>query len=478
MSAFKPLSRRTLLRSAGGIAMALPMLEAMLPRRASADAMAPPRRFLSWSQPNGTVPPKWRPTAGTGELDFTLSPILSPLERHKADLVVLQNLSIINAYGHHYCSTLTGRAAVDDGYPVLRATGISLDQELAKRWAGKTAIPSLQLGVMIGSSDAQLTSAVSWAGAGTAMPAENNPYAVFARLFNGNDLAAAEATRLKLKRRRSVLDSVKAQRVSVSQRLGAADKHVVDGYYDSVRQIETELLALEQKQAEQCGPSALPVDPSVAGKTPFWMVNDNTAAVLGLHFQLIALAFQCDLTRVITLTVAGSGGSARTCEYVPGVTKQNDWHGWSHQVETGNEGPMVAIDTWYHAQLAKLIDGLKSRIQPSGNSLLRDTLVFVNNEYGPNGPVAYLPKLDGGLLNLSHQTNLMPFLLLGQAGGALRTGRNIICPWNTAEGAYEQRGIGFSHTQLLVSILNAMGESGTTFGDPTRRQGALPGLLD
>lgn len=472
----KPLSRRTLLRGAGGIALALPMLEAMLPRRASAAEPAP-RRFLSWSQPNGTVPGKWRPTAGADETQFTLSPILSPLERHKADLVVLQNLSIINAYGHHYISTLTGRAALDEGYPNLHATGISLDQELANRWAGRTPIPSLELGVMISPQDAQLTSAVSWAGAGRAKPCESNPYAVFARLFNGNDLSAAEATRQRLARRRSVLDSVKAQRVAVSQRLGAADKHVVDGYYDSIRQIETEIVALEAKAAEQCGPTALPTDPSVAGQTPFWMMTENTPQVLALHFQLIALAFACDLTRIITLVVSGSGGNARTCEYVPGVSRQNDWHGWSHQVETGNPVEMVAIDTWYHGQLAKLIDGLKAHVQPSGNTLLRDSLVFVNNEYGPNGPVEYLPPLGADRLNLSHQTNLMPFLLLGQAGGALRTGRNIVTPWNTTEGAYEQRGIGFSHTQLLVSILNALGENDTSFGDPTRRQGPLAGLL-
>ena len=457
--------------------VALPLLEAMLPRRASAADWVAPKRFLSWSQPNGTVPGKWRPTAGANENDFTLSPILTPLQRHKADLVVLQQLSIINAYGHHYCSTLTGRAALDEGYPKLHATGISVDQQLAKRWVGKTPIPSLQLGVMIGASDAQLTSAVSWASAGQAMPPENNPYAVFARLFNSSDLAAAEANRVKLKRRRSVLDSLKAQRVGVSQQLGAADKQVVDGYYDSIRQVELEMTALELKQAEQCGPSALPLDPSTPNQTPFWMVNDNTAAVLNLHFQLISLAFQCDLTRVITLTVAGSGGSARTCEYVPGISRQNDWHGWSHQVETGNEAPMVAIDTWYHGQLAALIDRFKSHVQPNGKSLLHDSLVFVNNEYGPNGPVDYLPKLDGNSLNLSHQTNLMPFLLLGQAGGALRTNRNLIYPFDPNEGAAAERGIGGSHTQLLVSILQAMGESDNAFGDPTRRQGPLPGLL-
>jgi len=190
MSRTRPLSRRTLLRGAGGVALSLPLLEVMLPARADA-ATAAPQRFFSWSQPNGTVLDRWAPTAGASATDFTLSEILSPLERHKQDLVVVQNVNQWGSYGHHYNSTLTGWGPLDEGYPKLSARGISMDQVLANAWAGQTPIPSLQLGVMV-TDQRDTTSAISWAAAGKALPPENNPYAVFARLFGAGGAAGPD----------------------------------------------------------------------------------------------------------------------------------------------------------------------------------------------------------------------------------------------------------------------------------------------
>ena len=143
----------------------------------------------------------------------------------------------------------------------------------------------------------------------------------------------------------------------------------------------------------------------------------NIPVVLKLQMQLAVLAFACDLTRVISLTAAQSGGGYRTYGFIPGVSGSSDWHGLSHAVETGDVEPMTSVCRWHSEMLAILIDGLKSNLDSDGSTLLKNSLVWVNNEYGPNGEVPFLPisPVTGTRPNLSHWTRLMPFLLLGQA---------------------------------------------------------------
>src|SRR5262245_39727400 len=124
----KPIGRRTVLRGAGGAVVALPWLEAMAPRRAKA-ALAP-KRFVVWHAGIGTVPDKWCPTGG--ETDFQLSPILSPLERHKQDLIVIQGLRLLYGYGHNLGANLTGRDCVNSDSNMDIATGPSIDQYIVQ----------------------------------------------------------------------------------------------------------------------------------------------------------------------------------------------------------------------------------------------------------------------------------------------------------------------------------------------------------
>ncbi len=469
------LSRRALLRGAGGIALGLPLLELMHAGRARAAEALSPRRLLVWTTPDGTVIDNWRPIAGpsAAPTDFELSEILSPLAAHKDDMVVLQQLQQHGGHAHHTISSLTGRAPNDRGFPDLVATGISLDQHLAGTLGQQTSIPSLQLGVQV-TQNRDTVAAISWNQQLQPMPAENNPYLMFSKLFSAGGAASAEDARQLLLRKRSVLDSVREQGAALDHVLGAADRAVVGNYLDSLRDLERRLVALEQAQGA-CAKPDLPVDPSASQDKPSWLVEKNVPQVIDVYRRLIVAAFSCDITRVITLTLANDGGAGRMNGWVEGIDAGTDWHGHSHHVEEGERASLTKIDQWYYGQLARFVDDFKAVPEGDG-SLLRNSLIFVNNEYGPNGPVDYLPlNYAGERNNLTHYARLMPYSLIGQAGGSLKTGRNLVYDFENADAA--SQGLGRSHTQLLVSILNLMGLEDQSFGDPEALQGPLPGLI-
>jgi hypothetical protein len=237
------LSRRAMLRGAGGIALGLPLLEPMHGGSARAAEALAPQRFLVWTTPDGTVTDNWRPLAGTSETDFQLSEILSPLAAHQQDMVVVQHLRQKGAYGHHCITSLTGRAPIDRGFPDLVATGISLDQLLAKQLGSQTPIGSLQLGVQV-KQNRDTVACVSWNEQLQPMPAENNPYLMFSKLFSAGGSASAEDSRRLLLQKRSVLDSVLEQGTALNGALGASDRAVIDNYMDSIRDLELRLTAL------------------------------------------------------------------------------------------------------------------------------------------------------------------------------------------------------------------------------------------
>jgi hypothetical protein len=419
---------------------------------------------------------RWVPTAGASETDFTLSEILAPLERHRADMVVVQNLMQKDANGHQYVTSLTGYDYLDLGTPKYLSKGVSLDQYVAQQLAGATPLSSLELGVCQ-AEDGQ--GAVSWSAAGKSVVAEASPFKVYARLMGGgistvND--GTEAARL-LAHRRSIIDTVLAPLSELESRLGREDRASIDNYLESVRGVERELTEL-QTRLGNCSVPEVGTDPSTPGQAPWWQDNQNVPALLTLQRKLAVTALTCDLTRVVTLTVAGSSGGVRTFDYIDGVSQRLDWHGFSHEVEKGSDYELTQIEKWHAEQLALLLDDLKAVTEPGGTSLLHNTLVLSNNEYGSNGPVAFLPAdpTSGERANLTHQPKLMPYLLFGQCGGALQTGRNLVLP--LPETALERsHADGYSHTRLLVSILNALGFEDAAFGNPAHAEGAVPGLL-
>jgi hypothetical protein len=468
----RTLSRRALLRGAGGVALSLPLLEIMHGGRARAAEAMTPRRLLVWTTPDGTVIDNWRPIAGESERDFELSEILSPLSAHKNDLVVVQHLRQYGGHAHHVIASLTGRAPTDRGFPDLVATGISLDQYLAAKLGSETPVPSLQLGVAM-KQNLDTVGAASWNEQLQPMPAENNPYLMFGKLFTAG-AASAEESRMRLLRKRSILDSVLDQGKSLEGVLGQADRSVVQNYLDSIRDLEQRLVALEAAQAA-CSAPRIPQDPSVPGGEPFWMQDQNVPQVIDVYRRLIVAAFSCDITRIITLNLASDGGALRMNSWIDGIDSGVDWHGHSHAVEVGDRASLTAIEKWYYGALARFVDDFKAVPEGDG-TLLSNSLIFVNNEYGPNGPVDYLPlQGNGERANLTHQARMMPYVLIGQCGGSLQTGRNLVYDFKDENQAVN--GEGPHHTRLLVSLLNLMGIDDQSFGDPEAEQGPLPGLI-
>lgn len=431
------LSRRTLLRGAGTL-MALPVLEAMMPGLAKAQAASKPRRIGAFFVPCGIHMAGWN-------LDYQgpltrLSPILASLEKVKSKVLVLSGLDnqpgFPDGFGDHASGTssfLTAAHAFKTAAANIRV-GTSMDQVAAQHLKQFTPrLPSLELGVDGGGGTGDCDSGyscayirnISWSSPTTPMPKEVNPQAVFDRLFGAldpNATAAAIASRRRLKQ--SVLDAVKADATGLKGKLGKTDQRKVDEYFESVR-------ALEVKVNAEAGRACTP--PSRPGG--FIDIRDRTTQML----DLIALAFQCDLTRVVTFMLQnGLSGYPFTF-----LGLQGGHHGYSHhQRAPGNLDALQRINTWEVQQFAALLEKLDAIQEPDGTVLDNSLIVFGS-------------EIEDGD---SHSHNNMPMLLAGRGGGAVTSGRHV----------------GFGVTpvaNLYVTMLQAVGVQTTAFGNSN---GALP----
>jgi len=438
------LSRRTLLLGLG-TALALPTLEAMLPTAAFAQA-ARPRRFVAFYVPCGIRMNRWTPAA-TGA-NYTLSSILQPLAPIQGDTLVLTGLANRPARpdgpGDHASGT---GAFLTAAHPFKTnganiSNGISFDQVLANAWRGQTRFSSLELGIDGGDASGDCDSGyscayarnIAWASATQPLAKETNPQAVFDRLFAGvdpNQTAAAVAKRKKYKQ--SVLDAVKEDTTSLQGRLGATDKRKLDEYLSGVRELEVRV-ATEQPSA--CAPGQRP---------GAWTdIRDKADQML----DLIAFAFQCDLTRSVTYMQqnAGSGYVYRFLD-VNGAPISDGHHTLSHHGgDAAKNDALEAIGRWEVAQFAKLAMKLKAIVEPDGSTVLDNSALFFSSEIE-----------DGD----SHSHFNMPVLVAGKAGGTLRTGQHLKYADQPAVG------------NLFVTLAQAMGVNQQSFGDST---GTLPGV--
>jgi hypothetical protein len=430
------------------VAIALPWLEVMTPPR-SARAATPPRRFLSFFEPNGYVRSAWVPT-GT-ETSFTLNRSLKPLEPHLKDIVILDGLNNTAALpqpGDDHMrgmgSMLTGTQLLEgkmmggSGRPAGFAAGISVDQELVNRLKPPTKLRSLELGVQSGRLG-EVYGISSYGGPNQPLPVTNDPAAVFDRLFadgatGAGDPGAAERLRAE---RRSVLDAVKESYAAVLPRLSAEDRRKLDAHFTHLRSLETRFLDLSTGG----GGCDRPARPALDHRA-----NANFPAVGKLQMDLLVAALACDLTRVGSLQWSHSVGDVR----FTWLGASRGHHDMSHDPDsnTATWELVTKIDTWYAEQFAYLLGRLKS-IQEGDRTLLDNCLVVWCNELSRGN---------------SHSHDNQPFVLAGRAGGALRTGRFL---------KYSR----IPHNNLLVSLLNAMGVPATTFGNPANCTGALTGLL-
>jgi Protein of unknown function (DUF1552) len=437
------LPRRTFLRGLGA-AVALPMLDAMTPALASTRAASGPRpiRLAFTYVPNGVVMKDWTPAA-TGSA-FEYSRILKPLEAFRSDTLVLTGLAHQNAYalgdgpGDHAraaAAYLTGvHPKKTSGADIQN--GISVDQIAAKHVAGDSRFGSIELGCddsrVVGNCDSgyscAYTNSLAWRGPSSPLPPETNPRLVFERLFGGIDAGLDPATRARrLLYRRSILDLVSDRTKSLQRDLGPTDRRKIDEYLDAIRDIERRIQHAEQDMEglppglEK--PSGIPV---------------SYAEYVALMFDLQVIAFQADLTRVVTMMM-GREGSLRTYTEI-GVPDPH--HPLTHHRNNPEWIEKVAqINTLHMELFAKFIAKMKAT--PDGDGSLLDHSMIV---YGSG-------IADGN----RHTHEDLPVLVVGRANNTLAGGRHIAYPTNTPM------------TNLYLTLLDRVGVRPEAIGDSTGR---------
>jgi hypothetical protein len=400
----KALPRRTFLKGLQAT-LALPLLDAMIPAAtAQARTAAKPVRRLSFVYiPMGCDHARWTPP-GQDTLG-QLSPILAPLEPFKKQMTVLTNLRLEKSYpGTHdtansgFLSAAFAKHTESSDYYL----GITVDQVAAKQMGRETQLPSLELsmdlnplaGVCNNGYACVYQNCLSWSSPTTPLPSEAHPRIVFERLFGEG--GPAPARRAALRSRASLLDSFNADIARLKQRVGITDRARVDQYLDSIREVERQIERAEAGTADDRVPD---LDRPVGVPAAF-------ADHAKLMFDLQVLAFQADITRIISFQIAREL-SNRT---YPEIGVPDPHHPTSHH---GNDPEKLAkiakISTFHVALFAHFLEKLKST--PDGDGSLLDNTVSL---YG------------SGMGNPSlHDHDNLPILVAGGAACGMKGGRHI-----------------------------------------------------
>lgn len=432
------ISRRTVLRGLG-TAVALPLLDAMIPGSTYAAAAAP-RRMAFLYVPNGIHMQDWTPkTEGT---DFELPATLQPLAPFKQDLMVLTGLTADKARpngdgpGDHAraaAAFLTGCQPRKTGGVDIKV-GVSVDQVAASRIGDQTRLPSLELGIertlQAGACDSGYACVYShtlaWRSENTPVPKETDPRSVFERLFSARTNDADRQKRNRL--RTSVLDAVTSDARSLQVRLGAADQRKLDEYLTSVRDLE-----LRIARSEKLPPVQVP-DGTVKPEGQPASVPEH----LKLMCDLLVLAFRTDVTRISTFMLANEG-SNRPYPFIGVAEGHHDLS--HHQNDRKKQAKIQQINLFHVQQLAYLIEQLKAI--PEGQGSLLDSCMLA---YGSGNS-------DGN----RHNHNDLPILLVGKGGGSLKPGRHLRYPDNTPLN------------NLWLSMLDRIGAGTDRLGDSNGR---------
>jgi hypothetical protein len=437
----KHLSRRTFIRGMG-VTLSLPLLESMVPAQTPlAKTAANPRLKLGLCfMPHGAVMTHWTPAE---EGPLKLSPILAPLEPHKEHVVVVSNLAHHmagpqgpgdNGGDHTRCPAvfLNGVHPKRTDGADIRA-GTTIDQMAAQKIGQDTLLPSLELAIedysgLVGSCDVGFSctymNTISWRTPTTPMPMEINPRVVFDRMFG--DGSTAEERLRRIESQRSILDAVTNQVRRLQGGLGPGDRNRVAEYLDTVREIERRIQLSEKHTAN----SNLDVPASPSG------IPDDHEEHTKLMFDLMALAFQADITRISTFMMAREV-SYRT---FPKLGISEAFHPASHhQNNPGRLEVLTKINTYHVTLLAYMLERLKTTPDGDGNLLDHSLILY------------------GGAMSNSnvHNHSPLPVLVAGGAAGRMKGGRHIKYPENTPM------------SNLLMTILEKAGIPQESVGDST-----------
>ncbi|MDB6120233.1 MAG: hypothetical protein JWO08_4014 [Verrucomicrobiaceae bacterium] len=411
-----PLDRRAFLRASGTL-LALPFLEAMLPRLGAATP-AQPRRFVGMMTNMGIMPEFFFPmTAGR---DYESTPYLDILKDHRADMTVFSGVSLPGVDGGHASekSFLTGAPGASRG---TFRNSISLDQVMAEKVGGDTRLASLSL--MIGSENLSL----SWTRSGSMIPPVISPVKLYQQLFV-EDTPQAKATAVqRLKDDRSLLDSLREKARRLERGVGAADRERLDQYFTSVRELEHRLATAEGWIGKPKAKVDAPKPDEISDRND--LPKNNR-----VMFDLVRLALETDSTRIVTIAASVGSITPRTIPGVKSNTHELTHHG--HREE--KVGELRLIEAAQFHDLAGFLTGLRG-VSEQGSTLLDRTAVL----YGTNM----------GSAN-AHSNDNLPALL---AGGGFKHGQHL---------AFDAKK-NYPLTNLHVSLLQRLGIGAGGFASGT-----------
>lgn len=435
----KAISRRTILRGVGA-AIALPLLDAMVPAATAMQRTAakPVRRLGVVYHPNGVVYENWLPKgAGT---DFQFSRVLSPFEKFRDRVIVVTGLadnqaeSLGDGGGDHSRASgsyLTGVHVKKSDTMVHN--GVSMDQIAAKTFQRETQLSSLQLTVdnnnLVGSCDTGYSCAysntLSWLTPTLPLMSENDPRVVFERLFGSSDSTDPRVRTARLRQDKSILDSVTARVKQLQLTLGAPDNTKVSDYLESLRDVERRIQKAEEQSARELPEFDRPVG-----------IPDQFDEHVGLLYDLQALAYQCDLTRVITF-MYGREQSART---YPQLGISDPHHQLTHhQNDPEKLEKCTKIQNHHVTLFTSYLDKLQSIADGDGSLLDHMVILF-----------------GSGLSNSDRHTHSpLPTVVVGGGAGTIKGGRHLVYPEGTPL------------TNLHVTLLDKVGVPIDKLGDST-----------
>jgi hypothetical protein len=402
-------SRRALLKSMGVSGAVMPLL--FSEKAQAAGPTGSPRRFFAMVYGNGARP-NFYPTGNDFSAPFGKS--LAPLEPFKAKMIMPIGLDYKNLLddgyqydGHFtYCATLTGTR--EKKSESRKATGPSIDQMISDNIAKSVTLktPMLTLGIRsVGDG-----CSVSWRSAGVQNPAVQQSGPLFSQLFSGTSMPPAQVDTL-LKRRKSVLDFVGQELTAFGKRLGPEDRMKIDQHLVSVRDLEKRL----EGASTGGGGGANCGMPMNSGSD----VQGNAKNM----FDIVAMAFKCDVTRVATITISDDGGGDGTS--FPWAGSSGDFHGVAH---ASNDVQMSAITNWFMTLYGGLAKQLDDTPEAGGTALDNSILTSWSN-------------MDEGA---NHFNGKIPITMIGSCGGYFKTNQVVRLPKQP-------------HNKLLANICNAMG---------------------
>jgi hypothetical protein len=435
----KAIPRRTFLQGVGAT-LALPLLDGMVPAMAAVGDAKRVNRLSFVYVPNGIIMDKWTPaTEGAG---FAMTPVLEQVAPFRDQMLVLSGLDCKHANpqpgeggGDHERGSgafLTGSHPKKTGGADIRA-GISVDQIAAMELGKQTELASLELTLdfaeFVGGCDpgysCAYTNTLCWRSPTTPIPMENNPRALFERLFGASDSTDPAERTARIRKDRSILDAVTQDVARLVTGLSPVDRRKLTEYLDAVRDVERRIAKAEEQSSQELPTLARPVGIPATFEEHYKLMTD-----------LQVLAYQADKTRVITFLVAHE----QSTRPYPEIGISDPHHPLTHH--SGNQekiAKVVQIQTYHAKMFSYFLERMRST--PDGDGTLLDHMMIV---YG--GSIS-----DANV----HKHEDLPILLMGGGDGRLKGGRHLRYPKDTPV------------TNLFLALLDNLDVHTESFGDST-----------